>query len=66
MEGKKSMIEARRADQGTTTAPAGAASEHAIEQVRDTLRGLKYGVVTIIVQDGVVVQIERTERRRLK
>jgi hypothetical protein len=35
---------------------------HAIEEA---LRGLQYGTVTIIVQDGVVVQVERTERRRL-
>jgi hypothetical protein len=35
-------------------------------QVRDVLRGLKFGTVTIIVQDGVVVQIERTEKRRLR
>jgi hypothetical protein len=38
----------------------------AIDQIRESLRGLKYGVVSIIVQDGVVVQIERTEKRRLR
>ena len=31
----------------------------------DALCGLKFGTVTIIVQDGVVVQIDRTEKRRL-
>ena len=40
-------------------------SEQALEQIRDSLRGLSYGVVSIIVQDGIVVQIERTEKRRL-
>jgi hypothetical protein len=39
--------------------------EQAIEEVRDALRGLRYGEVSIVIQDGVVVQIERTERRRL-
>ena len=34
-------------------------------QIHDALRGLRFGVVSIIVQDGVVVQIERTEKRRL-
>lgn len=34
--------------------------------VRDALRGLRYGTVNIIVQDGVIVQIERTDRRRLR
>ena len=33
--------------------------------IEDALRGLRFGVVTIIVQDGVVIQVERTERRRL-
>jgi hypothetical protein len=37
-----------------------------IEQIRQSLRGLRFGTVTIIVQDGVVVQIERTEKRRLR
>ena len=39
--------------------------EQALDEVRDALRGLRYGEVSIVVQDGVVVQIERTERRRL-
>jgi hypothetical protein len=37
-----------------------------IEQIRQSLRGLRFGTVTIIVQDGLVVQIERTEKRRLR
>ena len=32
----------------------------------DALRGLQYGVVSIIVQDGVVVQVERTEKHRIR
>ncbi len=43
---------------------AQAPPEPVLEQVRDALRGLRFGSVTIIVQDGVVVQLERTERRR--
>ena len=38
----------------------------ALESIREALRGLRYGTVSIIVQDGVVVQIERTEKRRLR
>ena len=38
----------------------------ALGHVEDALRGLQYGTVTIIVQDGVVVQVERTERRRFQ
>jgi hypothetical protein len=36
----------------------------ALAHVEEALRGLQYGQVTVIVQDGVVVQIEKTERRR--
>jgi len=39
--------------------------EQVIGQIINTLHGLRYGVVTIVVQDGVVVQIERTEKHRL-
>ena len=38
---------------------------HAIERIRDALRGLRFGTVSVIVQDGVVVQVERTEKLRL-
>lgn len=34
------------------------------QHVEDALRGLEFGSVTLLVQDGVVVQVERTERKR--
>jgi hypothetical protein len=37
-----------------------------LNQIRDLLRGLRFGSVNIIVQDGVVVQIDRTEKRRMR
>ena len=37
-----------------------------LEQILEALRGLRYGTVTIVVQDGVVVQVDRTEKRRLR
>jgi hypothetical protein len=36
-----------------------------MRQVEEALRGLRFGHVTVIVQDGAVAQIERTERKRL-
>lgn len=36
-----------------------------LDRVATALRGLRYGVVTAVVQDGVIVQIERTEKIRL-
>jgi hypothetical protein len=37
----------------------------ALERIRDALRGLRFGAVTITVQDGIVVQVDRTEKVRL-
>jgi hypothetical protein len=41
-------------------------AQDAIEQIRASLRGLRFGTVNVIVQDGVVIQIDRTERHRLR
>ena len=43
-----------------------AALEEALEQIRCALQGLQFGEVSVIVQDGVVVQLERRERRRVR
>jgi hypothetical protein len=40
--------------------------EQALRQVKRALSGLKFGTISIIVQDGVVVQVERTEKFRLR
>ncbi len=37
-----------------------------IEQIRESLRGLRFGTVNIVVQDGVIVQIDRTDKRRIR
>ncbi len=37
-----------------------------LEQIGGALRGLKFGSVNVIVQDGVVVQIDKTEKVRLR
>lgn len=36
------------------------------DQVRQSLQGLLFGSVSIVIQDGVIVQIDRTEKRRLR
>jgi hypothetical protein len=41
-------------------------SREALERIQAALRGLRYGTVTAVVQDGVVVQVERTEKIRLE
>ena len=39
--------------------------DEALLPIRDALRGLRFGNVNVIIHDGVIVQIDRTERRRL-
>src|SRR5262249_19894181 len=40
--------------------------DSALKQVAHALQGLQFGTVTIIVQDGIPIQVERTEKRRLR
>ena len=46
--------------------PSGDRSAQVLAHIRDALDGLRYGEVIVKVQDGVVVQVERTERLRLQ
>jgi hypothetical protein len=52
-------------DQETRTSVEDDNRERELSQIREALRGLRFGAVSIVVQDGVVVQIDRTEKRRL-
>jgi hypothetical protein len=38
----------------------------ALDRIQNALRGLRYGTVTAVVQDGVVVQVDRTEKFRIE
>jgi len=40
--------------------------QSSLDQIGGALRGLKFGSVNVIVQDGVVIQIDRTEKVRLR
>jgi hypothetical protein len=37
-----------------------------LDQVKDAVSGIRFGEVRVIIQDGVIVQIERMEKRRLR
>ena len=37
-----------------------------LESIRKAVRGIRFGEVRVIIQDGVVVQIERIEKQRLR
>jgi hypothetical protein len=36
-----------------------------LEAIREAVESVRFGVVQLIIQDGRVVQIDRTEKRRL-
>jgi hypothetical protein len=37
-----------------------------LEHVRTAIDGIRYGEVRVMIQDGVIVQIERVEKQRLR
>lgn len=37
-----------------------------MDQLRGAVEGIRYGEVRVIIQDGVIVQIERVEKQRLR
>jgi hypothetical protein len=41
-------------------------TEEELREISASLRGLRYGSVSIVVQDGVIIQIDRVEKRRLR
>jgi hypothetical protein len=43
-----------------------AAVETALEPIRAAIRGIRFGEVRVVIQDGVVIQIDRLEKQRLK
>jgi hypothetical protein len=58
-------------DMGMTPPPArplepDASNRSALRFIEEALRGLQFGALTVIVQDGVVIQVERTERHRFR
>ena len=40
--------------------------ELSLQRITEALRGLRYGSVNIIVQDGLVIQIDRLEKIRVR
>lgn len=37
-----------------------------MKRIEDFIRSVQFGTVTIVIQDGKIVQIERNEKLRLK
>lgn len=62
---------AKMRDKVTRTQPEGVRQEQlqqdsAFEHIREALVGLQFGEVLVVLQDGVIVQLERTERKRFR
>lgn len=56
------MVDRRESREAHSSEPM----EIVFEYVRVALRGLKFGNVTLVVQDGRVVQVDRFEKIRIK
>lgn len=42
------------------------AVETCLDEVKNILKDLKYGTITIVVQDGIPIQLDTTEKKRFK
>ncbi|WP_084034653.1 YezD family protein [Anaerobacillus alkalilacustris] len=40
--------------------------EEVFKKLEEMLKGVKYGSITLVVQDGKVIQLEKNEKHRLK
>lgn len=52
-------------DEAGPSSPIRSNGDAALARIGEALRGLRFGSVLAVVQDGVVIQIERTEKTRL-
>jgi len=41
-------------------------TQEELQEIAASLRGMRFGSLNIVVQDGVIVQIDRTEKKRLR
>jgi hypothetical protein len=45
---------------------SGSSRDLDLDHVRTAIQGIRYGEVRVIIQDGLIVQIERVEKQRLR
>ncbi|WP_368488570.1 DUF2292 domain-containing protein [Clostridium sp. BJN0013] len=41
-------------------------SEEYIKKIVESLKNISYGSITLVIQDGIVIQVETNEKIRLK
>jgi hypothetical protein len=66
MSRHESPLSAAAASAGFSAADRQLPTDEELREIAASLRGMRYGSVSIVVQDGVIIQIDRTEKRRLR
>ena len=46
--------------------PGTALTELQLKKIQEAVRDIRYGAVTLVIQDGRLIQIDRSEKIRLK
>jgi hypothetical protein len=63
------MPSSREEDEGPDQEPGRTDSTAAtidLEPIRKAIKGIRFGEVRVVIQDGVVIQIDRMEKRRIR
>lgn len=59
------LVESQTAREQVANTLDGAALRRVLGEIAQALQGLKYGDVTVLIRDGGVIRVERTEKTRL-
>jgi hypothetical protein len=63
MSSSRAEEDARNSETGR---PSLAAAPVDLEPIRAAIKGIRFGEVRIVIQDGVVIQIDRVEKQRIR
>jgi hypothetical protein len=63
---KEAAMSREHAEVGESRPEAHERRDGGIGRIESALKGLEFGTVTAVVQNGVIVQVERTEKVRLQ
>ena len=55
-----------RLNKGVLDEPVNELTEYPLTAIEEAVRSIRYGTVQIVIQDGRIVQIEKTEKIRLR
>ncbi len=61
-----SSLADRDARESETDGPGPVVAAVDLEPIRAAIKGIRFGEVRIVIQDGVVIQIDRMEKRRIR